>query len=195
MKRVLCIGMALALCAAAPVESFAQNWQRGNRGGGRPVGSGNTSNSTANDVATGVGLGLGALAVGAALLNGGGGHRHHDGHRGDGYRGGGEYGYRGDGYRGGGYGHRNHGGYGAYGGGYNGGGYHNSYVRGGTGPSRPLRDWEVPRPGSGRITQAPASYAASEGWTGCRNWTNRFREPFQRCCSIRGGIRSCYDHY
>lgn len=202
MKRVWSVGLALVLCVTASSESFAQN--RRNGGGNNAI---NTNNAAA--VGAAVGLGLGALAVGAALY-GGNGHRQHrdDGYRGgggygsrsgggyggrgDGYRGDAGYGNRGggDGYRGGGYGNR---GYGAYGGG--GGGYGNNGYPRGAGPSRAPRDHEVPRPGSGRAIPAPASYAASESWTGCRNWTNRFKEPFQRCCSIRGGTRSCYDQY
>ena len=68
-------------------------------------------------------------------------------------------------------------------------------IRGGVGSARPPSNLEVPLPGSGGVVQVPATVAASDTWTGCRPYTNRFKEPFQRCCSIRNGFRSCLDRY
>jgi hypothetical protein len=53
----------------------------------------------------------------------------------------------------------------------------------------------VPRAGSGRAVMAPASVAASGAWTGCRPYRDRFGQPFQRCCSISGGVRTCSGHW
>lgn len=68
--------------------------------------------------------------------------------------------------------------------------------RGGVGTARPPRDQDVPLPGSGRVIPTSAADAAKDSWTGCRPFTNRFREPFRRCCSfVRPGLRACNDHY
>lgn len=69
-------------------------------------------------------------------------------------------------------------------------------VQGGVGTSRPPRNSEVPLPGSGRRIPVSARDAAADTWQGCQNWTNRFKEPFQRCCRVNArGLRSCYDQY
>jgi hypothetical protein len=65
----------------------------------------------------------------------------------------------------------------------------------GYGPNRRPRDSEVPLPGSGQRIPVSAADAAADTWTGCQNWRNRFKEPFQRCCSMRAGVRRCYDQY
>jgi hypothetical protein len=70
------------------------------------------------------------------------------------------------------------------------------FMQGGVGTSRPPRNSEVPLPGSGRRIPVSARDAAADTWQGCQNWTNRFKEPFQRCCRINArGLRSCYDQY
>jgi hypothetical protein len=69
-------------------------------------------------------------------------------------------------------------------------------VRGAIGTSSAPRNQDVPTPGSGRVIPSPASVAASASWTGCRPFVNRFKEPFQLCCTINDrGIRSCSDVY
>lgn len=65
----------------------------------------------------------------------------------------------------------------------------------GYGPKRRPTDSEVPLPGSGRRIPVSAADAAAGSWTGCQNWRNRFKEPFQRCCSMSRGVRRCYDQY
>lgn len=69
-------------------------------------------------------------------------------------------------------------------------------VRGAIGTRSAPRDQDVPTPGSGRSIPSPASVAASASWTGCRPFVNRFKEPFQLCCTINDRrIRSCSDVY
>ncbi len=68
--------------------------------------------------------------------------------------------------------------------------------RGGVGTRNRPRDQDVPLPGSGRVIPTSAADAAKDSWTGCRPFTNRFREPFRRCCAfVRPGVRACNDHY
>lgn len=70
------------------------------------------------------------------------------------------------------------------------------FIQGGVGTSRRPTNSEVPLPGSGRRIPVSARDAAADTWQGCQNWTNRFKEPFQRCCRINSrGLRSCYDQY
>ncbi len=73
--------------------------------------------------------------------------------------------------------------------------YQNVRPSAGYGPNRRPRNSEVPLPGSGQRIPVSAKDAAADSWTGCQNWRNRFKEPFQRCCSMSGGVRRCYDQY